>query len=679
MNRKGVSIKQAGFVLGALGLLVPAPAPAQEPANPPPQTQPTTAPAPPDELGLAEDEDVGLLELEMPLVVTATRREQSVTTLPYAISIITAEDIRRSGAGSIPDALRLASGVDVAHLTFNNYAVSPRGFHGAVTGKVLVLVDGRQIFDSVFGGTLWGSWPFQLEDIERIEVIRGPAGVTWGANTVNGVINIITKDPRDQTGVTFTGGGGSRGTHKEHLGYAFADEKLRFRISGEYEASDGFHRGGSLLRNLEDDCKGGRMALHAVYEARPDDTLTISAGSAVTDGGYPPIPMAVFDRRRNPGSQANFVLGKWSHRVDSTNDFELTAYVNDFRISPGVAAIDYRYQQAALQFSQTIQPGDAHILTWGIDSRVDLADAADADPFMLSKDFVSTAIVGLYAQDQWKFAPRWTFDLGGRIDYEFYGGFQPSGRASLAYELSDSTFLYGAVSRAFQLPAAADRFLDVPMLGGLVHMTCPQDLDAQPLIAYELGYRGRFLDRLQVSLNFFWNEHDHLVAFRPRLGPPGLMQLRLDAPAAATIYGVELETRYAVNPQLTLVGHYTYQQFDWRASLPLNASDYIAPPDHKFMIGARYSPTDDLHLSGHLYYVSTVRAPNPAVPFLGRYVSPYFRLDLRAEHEFWNDQASISVGVRNLLDPHHYEGGTTFLNDAEVPRMVYAELRVAVK
>ncbi len=151
-----------------------------------------------------EIDDIELLELEVPIVVTAARREQSITDVPYASSVITQEDIRWSGARSIPDALRLVPGVDVADLSFGSAAVSPRGFHGFLSRQILILVDGRQVYDSLFGGTLWGSWPFQLEDIERIEVIRGPGGVTWGANALNGVINIITKAPADQLGLTMS-------------------------------------------------------------------------------------------------------------------------------------------------------------------------------------------------------------------------------------------------------------------------------------------------------------------------------------------------------------------------------------------------------------------------------------------------------------------------------------------
>ncbi len=400
--------------------------------------------------------DLSLEELmDVQVVVTASRRAQKITTVPYAISVITAEDIRRSGARSIPDALRLVPGVDVADLSFGNAAVSPRGFHGFLANQVLVLVDGRQIFDSLFGGTLWGAWPFQLEDIARIEVIRGPGGVTWGANAVNGVINIITKDPADQLGLTLSTSGGSRGIFKQHVGFGLQEGKLRMRISGEYERSDGFRKGGSILRNFEDDYKGGRFSLHAVYDKDEDNTFTFSAGSAVVDGGFPPTPLAGFGLRRNSGSQASYVMGTWQRRIAGNDVIKLTGFVNDFQISPGLPQIDFRYQQIGLQLSHSFDLSQGHTRTWGIDTRADLLDAGNSDPFMLSKSFVSTGIVGLYLQDEWRLDPRWTLSLGGRVDYEFYGGLQPSARASLSYAVSDDVVIYGAVSRAFQMPAAA--------------------------------------------------------------------------------------------------------------------------------------------------------------------------------------------------------------------------------
>jgi len=645
------------------------------------QTTPTDMPAATTDEGtdeaLQEDsaglEDIDLLTMEIPVVVTATRREQKITNVPYAVSVITADDIRLSGARNIPDALRLAPGVDVADLAYGQQAVSPRGFHGLFSNKTLVLVDSREIFDTIFNGTLWNDWPFQLEDIERIEVIRGPGGVTWGANAVNGVINVITKDPADQLGVTLSAGGASRGTHKEYLSYAFQADKLRLRVSGEYEGSDGFKGGGTPVSNFADNYQSVRSSIHGIYDAGPDDTLTFSAGSSVVHDNWPLPWTSRFDTVR-PGAQSEFMLGKWTHRITNDNVVDLTGFFNDFHVKSGPLWCDYRYQQFALQLSQTFKPADAHTLSWGIDTRLDLTDATNADPFMLDEDYITSGVIGIYLQDEWRVAPKWVLSLGGRIDYDSYGGFQPSGRASLAYELSDDALVYAAVSRAFHMPTGARRLVHFPTTMGLMHILGKRGLDPEKLIAYELGYRGQFLDnRLEFGLNGYWHQYSDLIAGTFGLGPPGLMRTIADNEVSASLYGVEMDTRYRVNEKLTLLGNYTFQIPDSRVAFENLGA--MSPPKHKFMLGARYSPTDDLHLSSHLYYVDSVFVPDANNPITPRHVAPYFRLDLRAEHDLWNDRASIAVGVRNLLDPSHYEGGATAMDVGEVPRMVYAEMR----
>jgi iron complex outermembrane receptor protein len=625
--------------------------------------------------------DFSLEELmQVQVVVTASRREQQITAVSNAASVITAEDIRAAGARSVPDALRLAPGVDVADLSFGNAAVAPRGFHGFLSNHVLVLVDGRQIFDSLFGGTVWGAWPFQLEDIARIEVVRGPGGVTWGANAVNGVINIITKDPVDQLGSTVSFGGGSRGTFRNYVGHGLQDGKLRMRISAEYEASDGYQNGGSLLRDLEDDYKGGRFSLNAIYEENENNTLTLSAGSSIVDGGFPPTPLAGIGLRRNSGSQASYIMGTWQHRNCDGDVFKLAGFVNDFQVSPGLPQVDYRYEQIGLQFSHTLALGEGHTRTWGVDTRFDLLDVSNSDPSLLSKSFVSTGIIGGYLQDEWQLDSRWKLSLGGRLDYEFYGGFQPSARASLSYAVSNESVIYGAVSRAFQMPAAGSRFLQLPLLNGLAYVTANRDVDPKTLIAYELGYRNKFFDCLDTSLNLFWHQYDEITSLSPQLGPPGLVQTHFDNQTGkAALYGLEFEGRYTVSKTLTLLGHYTYNQLNWDVDKPFADLDYMTPPKHKAMVGARYSVNDDLRLSGHLHFVDAVKAPNPANPFVARRIDPYPRLDVRVEHEFTRDRLSVALGVNNLLDSGHYEGGTLFLNDSEVPRTVYVELRIRIK
>jgi len=314
-----------------------------------------------------------------------------------------------------------------------------------------------------------------------------------------------------------------------------------------------------------------------------------------------------------------------------------------------------------------------------VDTRPDLLDASNADPFMLTKDFVSTAIIGLYAQDEWRFAPRWRLNLGGRIDYEFYGGFQPSGRVALSYDLSNTSMLYGAVSRAYQLPSAGSRFDDVPFLAGLAHYTSDGDIQSETLIAYELGYRGKFFESLQTGAALFCHSYDDLVITAPRVGPPGLLRFNLENAYEAYSYGAELEAQYAVTRNLSLLGTYTLQNVDARGRASVSQTDFLSSPRHKFMVGTRYSPRKDVHLSANLYYTGDVEGTNPVFPLVRRDIASYSRLDLRAEHEFWKDRGSVAIGVRNLLDSHHLEGTSMLQNVAEVPRTIYAEIRLVFK
>ena len=421
------------------------------------------------------------------------------------------------------------------------------------------------------------------------------------------------------------------------------------------------------------------MSVHAVYESNDRESLTLSMGNALVDGSFPPTPLAGIGQRRNSGSQATFIMGTWTRNIAKNDDIQVTAYINDFHASPGLPMNDYRYQQAALLLSRTIRPSKTHHVTWGMDGRIDLMDGSNSDPFLLSKTRVHTGIAGIYLQDEWRFAPRWTLNLGARVDYEAYGGFKPSARGSIAWTPTDDTILYAAVSRAFQMPPAAFRFLDMPLVNGFVHVVGHRSMDVVTLFAYELGYRDRFLDRLETSVNLFWHEYADWTTISAQIGPPGLIRMDIDNRADLSSYGVELDARFEAAKNLTLLGHYTYERINWRSSVPWRDTETMTAPEHKFMIGARWNPTDDLHVSGHLHYVDAVEAPNPANPFHVRDVDAYFRLDLRGEYEFKDDSASIAVGVRNLLDRDHYEGGTLFLNDAEVPRMLYAELRLAIK
>jgi outer membrane receptor protein involved in Fe transport len=359
----------------------------------------------------------------------------------------------------------------------------------------------------------------------------------------------------------------------------------------------------------------------------------------------------------------------------------LTGYVNDFAKTIGTKSMDVQYQQLALQFSHTFKPAEQHKVTWGIDSRSDLIDASNSDPLPMEQSFIPTGIVGMYVQDDWNFAPRWTLGLGSRIDYEFYGGFEPSARASLSYAPDDKSLVYTAVSRAFQMPTLPFRFADVQILDGLIDNSGNCDMRATSVIAYEVGYRRSFFNkRLESSSNLYWNEYRDAFGLYPKFSLSDLFAINMQNIGDYSTYGYELENRFQVTKKLFLLANYTLQFMDWRGDIDFNfGADSISLPKHKFMVGPRYNLTDNLHLSSQLHYVDAVKAPNPNNPFVSNHFEPYFRLDCRVEYEFWKKQAAVAFGVSNLLNKDHYEGTSAFLNNAEVPRLVYAEFRVTFK
>ncbi len=642
------------------------------------------APARGEDAATETMEDIDLLEMNVDTVVTGMRRKQDIKDMPYSVSVITAEDLRQAGISNVPDAFRLVCGVDVASVLYGWETVAPRGFYGARVDQNLVLIDGRHMYEPVVGGTPWSSWPLQIEDIERIEVIRGSGGVTWGSSATNGVINVITKDPADQLGVTVRGRGGSRGTNQEYLGGGFSEGKLRMRVSGGYEGSDGFLEGPGFLNKLwgtqDNEYKGGNFALKGVYDQSARDTITFGAGSQAVDGFYSVSPFMRV-AKSNPNIQTNYAQVGWHHDISKDNSFQLNGYFHDFFHDIGMQTVEYRFQQFGLDFSNTFKPADNHTLTWGIDSRADYTDAAASEPQFLTKKYVGNGIIGTYVQDEWKFAPKWVLELGGRIDYDFYGGFQPSARGSLGYKPTEQSMIYGAVSRAYLMPPAAGRFVDFKLMNNTNRMHADSSLSPTTSMGYELGYRNKFFEKIETNCAVYWQEYYRAIGTETIYHlPPKEIDMPVGNIGAYSIYGFEADAKYKITKKLSLLGNYTYQEPDWRSTVRFtSAMDLNSPPKHKFMIGPRYDLTDKIHLSGQLFYVSKVKAPNPTFPIFQKHIDEYFRVDLRAEYEFIKDRAWFAVGVQNLLDPAHFEGTSSMESEGQVPRMVYLEVKMTFK
>jgi iron complex outermembrane receptor protein len=623
-----------------------------------------------------ELDSIALYDLEVPTVFSAARREERLDTVPYAMSVITAEDMRAAGVLRVPEALRLVPGVDVAALGMTNYAVSPRGLHGYISNLTLVLIDGRQIYDSLFGGTIWEAWNLPVDNIERIEVIRGPAGATWGTNAVNGVINIITKDPRGEDGLTYIQQGGLRGFHREQISYSWSDEKLAYRVTGEYESHDGVVRGGSLITPLDDFGWSTRGSFRLDYQANETDQWQFTGGHHSGQNGQ--TATTAFFNQLTPYTRGSYLTLNWTRQVDVDNQISFFGYINDFAVSNGLPSVDYAYQQYALQFSHSCKSVDNQYFTWGIDTRLDQFDGSNADPFITDEAIIQSGIISIYAHNEWQVSDSWRLDLGGRVDYDSYFGFQWSGRTAMRYQIDERSSVYGAISRAYQSAPAAVRNLNLPIANPFVYLTVDQDVVSTDLLAYEIGYHTQPNEKFELGITPYWHEYDNISTNGLAAPPPGPIHLKNRTTAEASLYGVEVDARYRLSDNTLLLGNYTYQDVYWRSKSNFIDSDYIRPPRHKFMTGVRNSPIENLHLSAHLYFTDCTSAADGADLIKPLRIDKVFRLDLRAEYEFWNDRAALAVGVQNLLDNHHYEGSTSFLNSSEVPRMVYAELRLSL-
>ena len=269
----------------------------------------------------AEDfKDFAELDLEELLnteIITASRGAQKLSDAPNAVYVLTAEDIKRSGAVDIPEVLRLVPGIDVAAIYGNSYAVSARGFNDRFAQRMLVMIDGRSIYTSFFGGVFWENEEVFLEDIERIEIIRGPGGTMWGANSLNGVINIITRDPEEDQGLMVTGKAGSKNYREAVTSYSETlAEKFSYRITGGYREDEG-------TRGVHDYRRVPKGTGRAKYKLSDDTTLQFFAGVNESQIG---LDVTNYTTRSNAHVRNNYEMLRFEHQFSNTSQLQIQGF-----------------------------------------------------------------------------------------------------------------------------------------------------------------------------------------------------------------------------------------------------------------------------------------------------------------------------------------------------------------
>lgn len=615
-------------------------------------------------------------------VTSVTKETSTVGRSPAAIFVITQEMIHRSGATCIPEALRMSPGLEVAQIDSNKWAITCRGFNSRQANKLLVLMDGRTLYNPVTSGVIWDNQDYLMEDIDRIEVIRGPGGTLWGANAVNGVINIITKSAKDTQGSYATVSGGTYEKFADGARYGgMIGDDLCYRVYGKH-----FERGPGIspTGDANDDWRQGRFGFRADWIPDRDktDTFTIQGDHYLGTSGTTDtmaIPSPPYARRLvgDTWNTGENVLMRWQHVYDEASDWTLQTYYDTWTSNgPLVLGTVTTYD---VDFQYRFPVTDRHSITCGAAFRNAFTDVTSTSYYALH--FTPPAYTlntpSQFVQDEITLSEDLLMmTLGCKLEENPYTAIEYQPTIRLLYTPDKRHSVWGAVSRAVRTPARIDEdmvlTLPIQVRGASPRVFGSHAMNSEAMIAYELGYRTQATDRFSWDIAAFYNVYDHLrdsmpgQAFLETNPPPphAILPLTFTNGAFGDTYGVELAGNWTVSERWRLYAQYSYLQV---SSHHPTGIDFSAGLDPHNQIYLRSSWDWEHNLQFDLMGRWVDELPGSGVP-------SYITMDLRLG---WrpSKQWEFAVVGQNLLQSEHLEFGPTL--DAyntvvtEVPRGVY--------
>ena len=654
-------------------VLIASPAHAQiDSSNSTPSTNASPAAFPES---LAAYKKMSLVEL-MNLDVTSVSKEpEPYGQAPAAIEVITQDQIRRSGASSIPEALRLADNLAVAQKNSHDWGISARGFNTDLANKLLVLMDGRTLYTPLFSGVFWDVQDYLLEDIDRIEVISGPGGTLWGANAVNGVINITTKSAKDTQGVFAEAGGGT--WLQDFVGLRYGgtlSSNVFFRVYGKY-----FDRGDQVFANgddASDSWRMGRGGFRLDVEASPQNTFTLqgdlySGDENVATGG-------------NTRVSGGNVLGRWSHTFSEDSDMSLQMYYDRTHLDKASVANPFApagnitddLDTYDVDFQHRFSLGGRNHVIWGLGYRFthDVVDPAPTLTFLPTH--LEHHLFSGFVQDEVRILDNLFFTLGTKLEHNDYTGLEVEPSARLKWNVTDKQMLWGAVSRAVRTPSRIDRDLVEPTY---LPQPFPQsflrgdsDFVSETLIAYELGYRAQLHPKVSVSLSTFYNDYDHIRSASTT--KTTFFPFFFENNVEGETYGGEFGINYQVLDWWRLHAAYNLLKEDLRVKSGKSdindALNETADPQHQFSLRSSMDLPHRVELDAALRWVDTLH--NNRGSTVGT-VPSYFELDVRLG---WHptDRLELSIVGQNLLHDQHPEYGFPDSTREEITRSVYGKV-----
>jgi iron complex outermembrane receptor protein len=610
------------------------------------------------ESAYAENEDEAfpkrelLLFEDVPVVISATKREQPITQSPSSISVITAEEIRRSSATTVIDLLRRVPGLDVMRITPSDANVSARGFNEPSNNDVLLLIDGRSAYVDFFGIVVWDDLPIVLDEIERIEIIRGPGSALYGANAFSGVINIITKKPGQLEGTTVSSAAGEYDT--TILSVIHAD----VLDSWSYKVVAGWDEASSFEHTDENDHRTFRGNFLINHDFAPDNRIYFSAGG--TEGtGNTLTRLSQFERDGLLIGYAklNYDYENWRFQTFyNLLDIDVTAEGDDNERSIVNNVLD-------AEFQHVLYPREDHVITWGGNYRFNTVSSRE----IIGEDETEN-LYSLFVQDQYRILEDMTLTAGVRFDSHPLMGIHVSPRASVVYEPWIGHIFRASVARAFRNPSFVESYLDILIEEPPITVVGEgdDDLEAEEITSFEIGYQTRFLDnRLEFKIDTFFNILDEIIEFRKADdAPPDTILLEFFNAGKAIAYGGEISMVYGITDWLSSYANYSYQELEARSDevqfqLNEKGESIDSSPQHKFNTGLYAFSETGWNGALELNYVS-----DTTFGFLDRTagfepmevdLDDYSRVDVRIGYKFPKYDIEASIIAQNALNDVHRE------------------------
>lgn len=595
-----------------------------------------------------------LMDIE---VISVSKQKEKIVQAASAIQIITYDDIRSSGATSVAEALKLASNLQVAQVNSSQWAISARGFNNVLANKLLVLIDGRVVYTPMYAGVFWDVQNLVLEDIERIEVISGPGGTLWGANAVNGVINIITKNTRDTQGVYAEAAAGTELRSLGSLRYGGKlSDKLSYRVYGT-----AFKRGNTLFQDsieANDDWHMAQGGLRLDWESSANDAITFQAN--YYDGRPDP------DSGKPVAASGRNALARWNHALSEKSDFQVQAFYDrtwrDFR--NGFAEKLTTYDIEGLH---RLKLGRNHALIYGLGFRMMDHDVQNLELFAFKPADKSLYLYNAFVQDGITLIrEKLQLTVGIKIEHNTYTHYQYQPNARLTWMPRPNQTIWSAVSRAVRNPARIDREFYLYFAPNLPYIS-GSDFQSEELLAYELGWRTQSKSNMSVSVSVFYNRYDNIRSVE--LGPaPLYIPVTFGNGVKGETYGIELSATQQITENWKLRLGYTY--LDKELSVKSNSTDQnngtaeSNDPNHQALLQSTLQLFKIVRLGTVLRYVG--RLPQPRI-------SGYTGLDVNIGIKL-TKMIELNITGQNLLQDHHTEFIPSSPAPKDIERSIYGKI-----